>query len=191
MDSRRSSRFRVVAALLTAAVLAGSLPAGAGEAPHFAARTGLVVATAAAQSWAVDARLIYVENDADVDSTGTSERWGYLFFSKSLDRARAYSVRNGRIVTAENLEMKFEAPPLTDAWLDSGQALAAAEKEAGLEFRAKQGGELSTMLLVRGVFQDGDPDLTTWAVVYRTASGPSLFVVVDAASGRVRRTWRG
>jgi hypothetical protein len=190
MDSRRSI-LRLLAALIVAGGMTAALRADAGDPPPFPARTGLVVATAAAQSWAADAHLIYVENDANVDSTGASERWGYLFFSASKDQARAYSVRDGKILTAENLEMKFEAPPLTDAWLDSGEALSIAEKEAGLEFRTEQGGELYTMLLVRGVFQDGDPDLTTWAVVYRSSTGPSLFVVVDAASGRVRRTWRG
>ena len=59
------------------------------------------------------------------------------------------------------------------------------------EFREKHGGRLATMLLMRGAFHDGDPDRTTWTVVYTSPSAPSLWVVVDAADGSVRRTWRG
>ena len=47
------------------------------------------------------------------------------------------------------------------------------------------------MFLMRGPFQDGDPDETTWTFVYASANAPSLFVVVDAAQGKVRRTSRG
>jgi hypothetical protein len=47
------------------------------------------------------------------------------------------------------------------------------------------------MLLSRGAFQQGAPDLTTWTIVYTSPAAPSLFVVVDAAQGRICRTWRG
>ena len=47
------------------------------------------------------------------------------------------------------------------------------------------------MLLMRGAFRDDDPDATNWTLVYAAVSGPSLFVVVDAVDGKVRRTWRG
>jgi hypothetical protein len=47
------------------------------------------------------------------------------------------------------------------------------------------------MLLMRGAFQDKDPDQTTWTLIYTSPSAPSLFVVVDATAAKVRRTWRG
>ena len=47
------------------------------------------------------------------------------------------------------------------------------------------------MLLSRGAFRDDDPDETTWTLIYTSPDAPSLFVVVDAAGGKVRRTWRG
>ena len=46
-------------------------------------------------------------------------------------------------------------------------------------------------LLMRGAFSEGDPDETTWTLVYRARGVPSLFVVVSAADGKVQRTWRG
>src|SRR5262249_6340814 len=100
-------------------------------------------------------------------------------------------IREGRVLVAEDLQMTFEAPPLAAHWIDSGAALAAAEESAGREFRTAHGGELETMLLARGAFHDEDPDLTTWTVIYRAPHAPSLFVVIDAADGKVRRTWRG
>jgi len=86
--------------------------------------------------------------------------------------------------------MKLETPPLATDWIDSGVALAAAER-VGRSFCQQHGGRLSTMFLMRGPFQDGDPDETTWTFVYASANAPSLFVVVDASQGKVRRTSRG
>ena len=111
--------------------------------------------------------------------------------SPALDQTRVYSVRNGKIVVAENLDMKFEAPPLTAGWIDSGAAAAAAERTAIHELRREHDARLSTMLLVRGPMAEGDPDATTWLLVYTSPGAPSLFVVVDATDGKVRRTWRG
>jgi len=181
---------RVGLLLITAVCALGAEPAVAREAPHFPARAGLDLAREAALSWATDARLVYVENDEPLDSTGTAERWAYLFHSPSLDRLRGYSVRDGKIVVAENLEMKLEAPPVALEWIDSEAALAAAEDEAE-EFREKHAGHLSAMLLMRGPFLEQDPDETTWTLVYTAKGQPSLFVVVEATGGRVRRTWRG
>jgi len=192
MDDRtpRSRNRSVPAGLVFAGLLAAS-PGAAADAPPFAARTGLELASTAAQSWAPDARLVYVENDEAVDAGGTSTRWGYLFYSPSEDRARVWSVRGGRIAAAENLDMRFDAPPVAAGWLDSGRALAAAEQGGGAAFRQSAHAQLQTMLLMRGAFSEGDPDVTTWTVVYSTPGAPSLFVVVDATNGKVQRTWRG
>jgi hypothetical protein len=75
-------------------------------------------------------------------------------------------------------------------WIDSGAAIAVAEHEAGRTFQ-KNGGRLSSMLLMRGAFDESDPDRTTWTLVYTSPNAPSLYVVIDAAEGKVRRTWRG
>jgi hypothetical protein len=156
------------------------------------ARAGLELASAAAQAWAGDAALVYVENDETLDDGGASARWGYLFYSPSQDRARVWSVRGGRIATAENLDMRFDAPPVAAGWIDSAAALAAAERGGGAEFRnSHHGGRLEAMLLMRGALSEGDPDATTWTVVYRATGEPSLFVVVSATDGKVQRTWRG
>ena len=87
--------------------------------------------------------------------------------------------------------MKFSAPPLAAQWIDSEAALRSAENGPVGAFRRDHGGRLETMLLMRGAFRDDDPDATNWTLVYAAASGPSLFVVVDATDGKVRRTWRG
>jgi hypothetical protein len=183
------SRFVVATGLMLLAAWAA--PAVAGERPPFAARAGLDLAADAARSWAADAALVYLENDEPLDASGAAERWGYLFYSPGQEKSRVYSLRQGKIVVAEYLEMRFEAPPLASDWIDSGVALAAAERGGGREFREKHAGRLGTMLLMRGAFADDDPDQTTWTLIYTAPDGPSLFIVVDASEGTVRRTWRG
>ena len=176
------------------AVLAFSMaaePASAGDKPPFQARTGVSIADAAARSWAPDAVLVYLENDEDIDAAGSAERWGYLYYSATMEAARVFSVREGKILVAENLEMLFDAPPLATQWIDSGRAVAVAEQMAGQSYRQLHQGKLSTMLLMRGAFYSGDPNQTTWTLIYTSPHAPSLFVVVDAADGSVRRTWRG
>lgn len=173
-------------------LLAACVPsAGAGERIPFAARAGLDLAEDAARSWAPDAALVYLENDEPLDGSGSAGRWGYLFYSPGMEKSRVYSLRQGKVVVAEYLEMKFEAPPLASDWIDSGAALVAAERGGGRAFREQHEGRLGTMLLMRGAFADDDPDQTTWTLIYASPGGPSLFIVVDASTGRVRRTWRG
>lgn len=178
-------------AMFTALALLAA--AGPARAEHLAvaARAGLDLAWAAAHSWAPDACLTYIENDDDLTETGASPRWGYLFHSPSLDKSRVYSVRDGKILVAENLDMKFAAPALAMDWIDSGRAIEAAERGPGRNYRTRHQGRLTTMLLMRGAFQDGDPDETTWTLIYTSAAAPALFVVVDASGAKVRRTWRG
>jgi|SRR5688572_26769218 len=181
--ARRTPGLLIAAALLAA-------PVQADDPPPFAARAGLELARGAAEAWAADAVLVYVENDEALDGAGTAGRWGYLFHSATLDQSRAYSVREGRVLVAENLAMKFEAPPVVADWIDSGPAIAAAN-QAARAFLEKEHGRLSNMLLMRGAFHEKDPDQTTWTLIYTAPGAPSLFVVVDAAAGKVRRTWRG
>lgn len=172
-------RWTALGALLVAAA------ARAGDAPPFAARHGLDLARNAARAWAADAELIYVENDEDVDAAGAAVRWGYLFRSASRDAARGYSVRDGKVKEAADLGFDFPAPPLAAEWIDSAAALAAAEIAAGAAYRRDHAGRLSTMLLVRGAFDEKHPDASTWTVVYTSSDRPSLFVLVDAATGKV------
>jgi len=178
---------------LTGVALAAALatPVRAGTPIPVGARSGLDLARAAAQSWSTDATLIYIENDDPVDAAGHSVRWGYLFYSPTRDQARAYSVRDGRIVVAEDLAMRFTAPPLGAEWIDSDAALAAARPEVTRAFAHPVETTLSSMVLLRGAFDDDDPDRATWTLVYQAPGAPGLFVMVDAHDGRVRRTWRG
>jgi len=182
------TRIRILAVL---ACLGMARPAVAGDPAPFEARAGVETARAAARSWSPDAALVWVENDEDPGATGAAERWSYLYYAPSTDQARVYSVKDGKILAAENLDMKFDAPPLADEWIDSGMAFAAAEAAKGAEFRSSVHGTLHAMVLARGTMDAAEPDLTTWTLVYAAPGTASLFVVVDAASAKVLRTWRG
>jgi hypothetical protein len=186
---RRGYRKTIATGLVLLGLVAA--PALAGDRPPFQARAGIAIAQQAAHAWAGDAILVYLENDEPVGETGAAERWGYLYFSPSQEKARVYSVREGKILVAENLEMLFDAPPVATNWIDSNAALSVAEGVGGRMYCQQHQGKLSTMLLMRGAFHSGDPNQTTWTLIYTSPHAPSLFVVVDAVEGKVRRTWRG
>jgi hypothetical protein len=172
-----------VGAILDAAYGSDALP--------MRARDGVGLAASAARAWAPDAVLTYVENDEPLGLDGSAQRWGYLFHSPTMKKARCYSVEGGKIEQAIDLDLRFEAPPVAEEWVDSPVALAAAEEKAGTKFRLETQASLSSMLLVRGGLDDKDPNRTTWMLVYTAPDVPALFVVVDAASGNVKRVWRG
>ncbi len=183
------SRSRLACVLLVLLVLCSGARAHA-DTPPSAARAGLALASAAAKAWAPDAELVYVENDDPADAAGRSARWGYLFRSASRARARTWSVSDGRIVAAEDLAFRFDAPPLPAGWLDSDAAVTAAEKAVAQAAKREPRGRLQSLLLMRGVSADEEFTPVTWTFVYSAASSGSLHVVVDATSGRVLRTWR-
>ena len=151
----------------------------------------LSLASAAARAWADDARLVYVENDEPVDTDGTSARWGLLYWSGSKEQARAYSLRDGKVQRAEDLDFAFAPPPLAEGWRDSHDALRRADDAGGTQYRSEFAGRLRAMLLVRGVLHLDDPQRTTWTCVYDAPAQPSLWVVLDAESGKVLRKWKG
>ena len=178
--------------IITLAILfALTAPAAAGDHAPFSARAGLDIARDAAVSWAPDAQLVYLENDETVATDGTAVRWGYLFYSNAKSKARGYSVRDGKVLEASDLSFDVEAAPLADPWIDSAAARTAAEARAGAEYCRQFNGRLVAMLLIRGAFHEKQPDATTWALVYQSASQPPLFVIVDASNGDVVRTLRG
>ena len=194
MEHRKDRPRRLLpnAVIVFAGVFAAWLAGGpaAADAVSVGARAGLGLATTAARAWAADAELVYLENDEPLDASGRSPRWGYLFHSATLGRSRAWSVRDGRIVTAENLELRFDAPPLPSGWLDSDAVVTAAEKAASKASRRDDRGRLVTLLLMRGAGSEQDRDATTWTFVYSTSGGSSFHVVVDATTGQVQRTWK-
>ena len=148
------------------------------------ARGWLPVALHAADAWADDARLVWVENDAPVDASGRAEAWGYLFYSALHHAMRSYSVRDGALATAKDQAVSVAAPGL-DTWLDSGAVLGAAFRRAAEDLGPEH--RLENLLLVRGVFARE----AAWVAVFVRAEGPRLFVVCDAQSGHVLRAWRG
>ena len=197
-STRRSCRGAAGAAAALRAAARGlpllillAAPAPAAERIPVHARAGLDLAQAAATIWAPDAYLVYLENDEPLDSHGATPRWGYLYYSPTTMKSRAYSVRDGKIVVAEDLGMKFEAPPIAGQWIDSEAAFKASDEGPARELVFAHDGRLVTMLLLRGAIAEDQPDRTTWMLVYHAPNLPSLFVILDATDGRVLRTWRG
>ena len=195
--NRRRTIVRVAAGAATIAagvmwLAAGATDATAGEAsPPLSARAGEDLARAAARAWSADARLVYVENDEPIGPDGRSARWGYLFRSEARAASRVYSVQGGGIRVAADPPYDFDAPPLPAAWIDSDAARRIADEAEGTRWLAEHGGRVRAMFLLRGVMDPERPDAPTWAVVYEADGAPGLWVVVDAARGKVVKRWRG
>jgi hypothetical protein len=170
------------AGLLVAALAAlAPLAAHAGEA--VTARAWLPVALHAADAWADDASLVWIENDAALDAAGRAEAWGFLFFSPGKHAMRSYSVRGGKLEHAEDQALSIAARPL-ESWVDSDAVLGRAQERARETWGESR---LESLLLVRGVFSSE----TAWVAVFAQGDGPRLFVVCDARDGEVLRAWRG
>jgi len=161
-------------------------PAGTALAADVAARSGVELVSAAADAWADDARLVWIENDTALDAEGRAAQWGYLYYSPEKHAMRSWSVRDAQIVAAVDHTVSAEAPALDADWQDSGEIVARAWNEGGREFCAT-GGTLAHLVLVRGVFAP-EP---AWCAVFDRGAGPSLYVLLDAKSGAVKKRWRG
>jgi hypothetical protein len=177
-----AARWMPVAALVVA--LVPSRPAWAEPA---SARTGMHLAAAAADAWADDARLVWVENDAPVDSAGRADGWGYLYYSREKHAMRSWSVREARIVAAIDHTVSAEAPALAGEWQDSPDIAARAWDARGEAAAPATAATLQSLVLVRGVFAAE----TAWVAVFDDGPGPRLHVLLDAATGDVLKRWRG
>jgi hypothetical protein len=168
-------------ALLLGALLGATSEAVAGQASS--ARAYLPLAAQAADAWADDARLVWLENDAPVDTSGTASAWGFLYYSPVLGAMRSWSIRNGKIEHAEDHAVRVTAPALRQEWLDSSRVVAGALSEA----RRAGAGALESLVLSCGVFHAE----VAWVAVFATSDSTKLYVVVDANAGDVVRSWRG
>ena len=90
------------------------------------ARDGLALAAAAADAWADDARLVWVENDSSIDAFGQAASWGYLYYSPEKHAMRSWSVDGAEIVEAVDQAVVAEAPAIDSGWKDSAEIAAVA-----------------------------------------------------------------
>jgi hypothetical protein len=181
----------IVSAVLAAATaaMAESNTADSGGEPapgSNTARGGAALAAAAADAWADDARLVWIENEDALDERGRAAAWGYLYYSREKHAMRSWSVREARIDRAADHAVSAEAVALDPEWKDSAEIVERAWQGGGREFCAS-GGTLSHLVLVRGVFASE----SSWCAVFDNGAGPDLFILLDATSGDVKKRWRG
>lgn len=150
------------------------------------ARDGLALAAAAADAWADDARLVWVENDSSIDAFGQAASWGYLYYSPEKHAMRSWSVDGAEIVEAVDQAVVAEAPAIDSGWKDSAEIAAVAMQKAAEELGVTSP-VFDSLVLVRGVFAPG----SAWVAVFANGGGPRLFLLFDSRSGDLQRKWRG
>ena len=93
----------------------------------------------AAQSVTDDVQLIFVTPMGQVDATGRSSGWSYVYESASLQEIYEFRVTDGEVRQLENspfgLEFGPGKLPIPEEWMDSDAALAEAEENGGRDFR--------------------------------------------------------
>ena len=169
--------------VLTSALVVSS-PA-TGEPSWPTARHSLAIASKAADIWVEDARLVWIENDSELDEQGRAQAWGYLFYSESLGAMRSWCVQRGTLQKPQDHSVRAAAPALDLQWIDSGAAVDLVWRHARKE--AEVNWKLVSLVLVRGVFDAQQ----TWVAVFDRGEGPRLHLVLRASNGDLLRRWRG
>ncbi len=159
------------------------------DGPAHTARAALVVAEVAARAWQEDAQLLFVENDAPLGENGASNAWGYLFHSAARQAWRNVAVADRRVHHEAPLTFPYPQPALTDEWIDSTRAVAAAELAGGAALR-RAGAEVRHLVLSRGIFAETTAP-PTWTVHYVAPGGDEHAFVVDAHDGHIVRRIQG
>ncbi len=150
------------------------------------ARLALGPAQTRAQSWGTRTGLAGVLSWADsVDSAGICCAWAFVFSRPGSDSALVL-VSGDSMVTATFHAGGMPCPAhLPETWIDSRQALQAAEEAGGREFRREYADARCGAALGRG-WLASFPDRAVWTVTYMApGQAESLEILVDGTSGEL------
>lgn len=140
-----------------------------------------------AQNWMPDAKLWGVGSHwSHVDSTGTSEIWACLYYSKSVDSLHGVFVW-GKIP----LDMGWPGwtPPDTisipTGWLDSDVCIAVAEDSGGADYRMNNLNVFVSANLGRHYYGGESYLDNVWEFLYTSATQGPLEILVDPYTGNI------
>ncbi|MDZ7391468.1 MAG: T9SS type A sorting domain-containing protein [candidate division KSB1 bacterium] len=146
----------------------------------------LAPAQTRAQNWGPRTGLAAVLSwSEDVDSSGACAAWAYVFSRPGPDSGLVLVSADGMVVAELQVFASPSVAHLPLPWMDSREALRAAEHAGGRSFRERYPGATCTAVLGRG-WLAALPGRAAWVVTY-TAPGQSesLEIVLDAANGEL------
>lgn len=180
-------------------MLALSVSARAQDEDLHTARAKLDSVELAAQAIAADAQLVFVFSPVDMDSTGRSFHWAYVFKSESEARLFEVDYASGSFVvppevTVSDPLVHVGLDGLPETWVDSDVALATANRTGGRNFIATHPEHIIGARLYARGRPDGDGPhsyyiLPSWQVTYE---GPQdqMERLLNAGTGGVRGPYR-
>ncbi len=140
-----------------------------------------------AKEIASDARLIGL-NGVDIDSSGKSDAWTYIFKSMTTEKIFDIVYYQGIVgyrETDPNRGWSLSSTPLPNDWEDSDQVLPHAEQAGGDQFRSTHNGCIADGTLHAFTESFGDQAPVTivkamWNIYYNAPDGAFLGVANDA-----------
>ncbi len=147
------------------------------------AKQNMAASMQSAVNFAADAMLVQVSTVLpDVNMQGMSALWSYTYYSPSQQLFRRFIVTNGIVVTSGAPDENPPKQPLPANWLDSREAIMAAEASM-MNLRSDSVGTFVQAELRRGLFPS-DGQRAVWAFTYAPVSGGMTHMVyIDAQTG--------
>jgi hypothetical protein len=134
----------------------------------------------------VDSVAVIIVNDAklalvtcsDMDTTGKSDRWNYVYLSLDSLKEYRFHAQNNQVVFDGSYGMRVGAGVLINPWINSDSALTVAERSGGTEIRRQFPNCTLSASLMRPVCP---PFLCYWYIYYK-CSDITRTIVINAAS---------
>lgn len=153
-----------------------AINAETGDALMSEALSNRQAADSAAQDWAADAQLIFINNEREVTLDGQSLAWVFTYQSAELDTVLAFFAVSGTIVAVEEGFAHYGVEtPLPEQVCGSGEALALAqavidtfmsghpEAYITLDLRMENFGDVQRALWHVGIHVYSDSDSSTYS----------------------------
>lgn len=133
--------------------------------------------------WAGDAGLFSIASLGTIDETGKSSAWSFEFISYDRGKKRLYHACDDSIFTNRSTGVIGGWRPMVSygGWIDSEEAVAAAEANGGSDFRNEHPLTSASAAMRRSVVLPFNEHL--WTVEYDDLYGEKLSVLIGAESG--------
>jgi hypothetical protein len=133
-----------------------------------------------ALTFAGDAKLAVV-TCSDIDTTGKSRVWSYVYFSLDSSKEYTFIAQNDTITFGTSSGIRVGVGVLNVQWIDSDSALSIAERARGANIRARFPSCTIMASLIRPVVPSA---LSYWRIDYK-CSDSTRTVVINAATGEI------
>jgi len=143
-------------------------------------------AEAAAIVWALDATLVAISSETDLNVNGEAKRWLFDYLSGGMGSGYRVRIEDSNVLDELPMlpDTMISIVPIPDGWINSSEAISVADLNSG-NFRQNHPDAVVLAVLAMGL-RAGDPNRTLWRMTYTSSQDDvQTEVDVDALSGLV------